>query len=358
VIVSLDCILVGPTTTTTSTSTTTTTSTSTTSTTTTSTTSSTTTTTTTAAPTTTTTTTTATPTTTTTTTVAFYSFLLNSTPNLNTGPLACADYAAFNRATFYASSTNGPNIVNGTFLYTDSGLTTLIPDGYYSDGTTYWFFQNGSTGDSGTPCSTTTTTSTSTSTTTTTTTAIPQYTFLVYDIDVNCNTSNPQPFWSFTNYANGFYYINGNLSTLYSLQSSVHTNYTNEITQVLAGTCGTTTTTTTIPTTTTTTTTEAPTTTTTTTENPITPTTTTTTSTTTTTTTTQIPADCYILTSAPFGGCTFVFKNENGVTITYNIPSQDEGLCFTACVTEVISDDCGFLSQGVGCFDPECNCPS
>jgi hypothetical protein len=180
---------------------------------------------------------------------------------------------------------------------------------------------------------------------------------LVYDVDVNCNTNNPQPFWSFTNYANGFYYINGNLSTLYSLQSNAHTNYTNEITQVLAGTCGTTTTTTTTATpTTTTTTTEAPTTTTTTTENPIPPTTTT--STTVTTSTTQIPADCHILTSAPFGGCTFVFKNENGVTITYNIPSQDEGLCFTACVTEVISDDCGFLSQGVGCFDPECNCPS
>jgi hypothetical protein len=208
-----------------------------------------------------------------------------------------------------------------------------------------------------TPTTTTTTTTSEPTTTTTTTTVTPQYTFLVYDVDVNCNTNNPQPFWSFTNYANGFYYINGNLSTLYSLQSNAHTNYTNEITQVLAGTCGTTTTTTTTSSpTTTTTTTEAPTTTTTTTENPIPPTTTT--STTVTTSTTQIPADCHILTSAPFGGCTFVFKNENGVTITYNIPSQDEGLCFTACVTEVISDDCGFLSQGVGCFDPECNCPS
>jgi hypothetical protein len=179
---------------------------------------------------------------------------------------------------------------------------------------------------------------------------------LIYDVDVNCNTTNPQPFWSFTNYANGFYYINGNLSTLYYLQSNTHTNYTNEITQVLAGTCGTTTTTTTTtqPPTTTTTTTEGPTTTTTTTtENP---TITTTTSTTVTTTTTQIPSECYILTSAPFGGCTFVYKNENGVTVTYNIPAEDQGLCFTACVTEVISDDCGFLSQGVGCLDPQCDC--
>jgi hypothetical protein len=78
--------------------------------------------------------------------------------------------------------------------------------------------------------------------------------------------------------------------------------------------------------------------------------------TTTTTSTTQIPSECYILTSAPFGGCTFVYKNENGVTVTYNIPAEDQGLCFTACVTEVISDDCGFLSQGVGCLDPQCDC--
>ena len=119
---------------------------------------------------TTTTTTTATPTTTTTTTVAFYSFLLNSTAGEATGPDACADYAAFNRATYYASSTNGPTIQSGTFLYTDSGLTINIPNGYYSDGTTYWFFQDGSTGDAGTPCVTTTTTTTTVAPTTTTTT--------------------------------------------------------------------------------------------------------------------------------------------------------------------------------------------
>jgi hypothetical protein len=108
-------------------------------------------------------TTTATPTTTTTTTtVAFYSFLLNSTSGLGNGPAACADYAVPNRATFYASSANGPTIQNGTFLYTDSGLTTPIPNGYYSDGTTYWFFSGGNTGDSGTLCSATTTTTTST----------------------------------------------------------------------------------------------------------------------------------------------------------------------------------------------------
>jgi hypothetical protein len=159
------------------------------------------TTTTTAAPTTTTsttsTTTTAAPTTTT-TTVAFYSFLLNSTSGLTTGPLACADFAAFNRATFYASFANGPTIVNGTFLYTNSGLTTPIPDGYYSDGTTYWFFQNGSTGDNGNPCNTTTTTSTTTTTTAapTTTTAAPTTTtttlaYQSYDLYFPCGTTTP-----------------------------------------------------------------------------------------------------------------------------------------------------------------------
>ncbi len=51
-----------------------------------------------------------------------------------------------------------------------------------------------------------------------------------------------------------------------------------------------------------------------------------------------------------------MYKDENGVTITLNIPSQDEGLCFTACVSEVISDDCGFLAQGIGCLDPQCDC--
>jgi hypothetical protein len=114
-------------------------------------------------------------TTTTTTTVTFYSFLLNSTSGLGTGPAACADYASFNRATFYASFANGNTIHSGTFLYTDSGLTTPISNGYYSDGTTYWQFTSGNTGDAGNPCvsPTTTTTTTAAPTTTTTTTAAP-----------------------------------------------------------------------------------------------------------------------------------------------------------------------------------------
>jgi hypothetical protein len=163
-----------------------------------------TTTTTTEGPTTTTTTTAGPTSTTSTTTVAFYSFLLNSTSGLTTGPSACNDYASFNRATFYASSANGPAIVNGTFLYTNSSLLTPIPDGYYSDGTTYWFFQNGSTGDNGTPCFTTSTTSTSTSTTTapitsttqgpttTSTTTEPCYGYNLAPVfDTTCTPSGP-----------------------------------------------------------------------------------------------------------------------------------------------------------------------
>ena len=71
---------------------------------------------------------------------------------------------------------------------------------------------------------------------------------------------------------------------------------------------------------------------------------------------TNLTSECYMLQSAPYGGCTFVFKNQNGATITRNIPSQDEGLCFTECVTEVISDNCGFVAKGVGCLDVECDC--
>jgi hypothetical protein len=143
---------------------------------------------------TTTTTTTAAPTTTT-TTVAFYSFLLNSTNGLGTGPAACADYASFNRQTYYSSFANGPTIVNGTFLYTDSALTTAIPDGYRSDGTTYWNFQGGDTGDNGNPCNTTTTTTTQAPTTTTTTAAPTTTTttlaFQSYDLYYPCGTTTP-----------------------------------------------------------------------------------------------------------------------------------------------------------------------
>lgn len=120
---------------------------------------------------------------------------MNSTDGLGTGPLACADYAANNRQTYYASFANGPTIVNGTFLYTDSALTTPIPDGYRSDGTTYWNFQGGDTGDNGSPCNTTTTTTTAAPTTTTTTAAPTTTTTTLaiqsYDLYYPCGTTTP-----------------------------------------------------------------------------------------------------------------------------------------------------------------------
>ena len=107
-------------------------------------------------------------------------FLLNSTPNLPTGISACNDYNTFNRANYYASRANGGTIQSGTFLYTDASQignpSYYIPDGYYSNGTLYWFFQNGSTSDNGTPCSVPTSTPTATTTQTATPTKTPSFT--------------------------------------------------------------------------------------------------------------------------------------------------------------------------------------
>ena len=69
-------------------------------------------------------------------------------------------------------------------------------------------------------------------------TSVAIYTYLRYDVDVpTCGTSNPQPFYSFTNYSNGYYYINGDLGTYYYISDSVHTSYINQITSVSATTC-------------------------------------------------------------------------------------------------------------------------
>jgi hypothetical protein len=101
-------------------------------------------------------------------------FLLNNTPNLPTGISACNDYNTFNRANYYASTANGGTIQSGTFLYTNASQignpSYYIPDGYYSNGTLYWLFQNGSTSDNGTPCSVPTNTPTNTQTNTQTNT--------------------------------------------------------------------------------------------------------------------------------------------------------------------------------------------
>ena len=76
------------------------------------------------------------------------SYLLNSSPQ-GTGFDACTQYNSFSRATYYSLS---GTIGSGTSLYTDAGLTTFVSDGYYSNGTNYWYFAGGSTADAGFPC--------------------------------------------------------------------------------------------------------------------------------------------------------------------------------------------------------------
>jgi hypothetical protein len=71
---------------------------------------------------------------------------------------------------------------------------------------------------------------------------------------------------------------------------------------------------------------------------------------------TPIESECYILNSAPFGGCSIEYVNQFGTTITDNIPAEDEGLCFTICARSIISDSCGFSTVGVPCDDPQCDC--
>jgi len=65
---------------------------------------------------------------------------------------------------------------NGTILYIDTGLTTTVPTGYYSNGTKVWYVDSGVAPGvltfedfCGIPITTTTSTTSTTSTTTTTT---------------------------------------------------------------------------------------------------------------------------------------------------------------------------------------------
>jgi len=65
---------------------------------------------------------------------------------------------------------------------------------------------------------------------------------------------------------------------------------------------------------------------------------------------------CYILPSAPFGGCSVQYIDQNGNTLTQNILPQDEGLCFTLCAISIISDTCNFTNLGISCLDSQCDC--
>jgi hypothetical protein len=76
-----------------------------------------------------------------------YSYLLNNGGEA-TGPDACNEYNSFVRATYYS---NQSSITTGTTLYL-SDYVTVVPDGYYSNGTNYWYFGGGVTSDLGTSC--------------------------------------------------------------------------------------------------------------------------------------------------------------------------------------------------------------
>ena len=68
-------------------------------------------------------------------------------------------------------------------------------------------------------------------------TPLTQYTYQTSDVNpTTCALSNTIQWWSYNNYSNGYYYINGP-GTLYSLSSATHTNYSNQITSVEGGTC-------------------------------------------------------------------------------------------------------------------------
>lgn len=143
---------------------------------------------------------------------------------------------------------------------------------------------------------------------TTTTTIAPRYSFIVYPtVDEFCNYSGTiTEVYSFTNYSNGFYIVNGTGTKQY-VESNGHSNYTNLVT-LASSPC--------IPATTTTTTTVPPTTTTTTTLPPPPPTTT--------TTTTFPPVDFTYTTSCAGGEGTGVItitgmSGGNGVNYEYSI---------------------------------------
>jgi hypothetical protein len=88
------------------------------------------------------------------------------------GATACDNWNnVIDRTTYYALY-SGCSATNGQQLYTDSGLTTLLPNGWYSNGTNYFQVVGGNgTLTNSTACTGTTTTTTAASTTTTTTAA-------------------------------------------------------------------------------------------------------------------------------------------------------------------------------------------
>ena len=186
----------------------------------------------------------------------FPAFLLNSTPNLPNGEDSCTDYNTFNRATFYSSTNNGGTIGSGTFLYTSqAGVgnpSFYIPDGYYSNGSTYWFFQNGSTSDVGTSCPAPTPTATTTPASTPTSTPPPPsptptptsvyYYYLVYDVNINCNAFNGVVYRTTTDYSSSiltgkYAYVNGDFGTLKYIETTYVQAFVNTLNSIVITDC-------------------------------------------------------------------------------------------------------------------------
>ena len=69
-------------------------------------------------------------------------------------------------------------------------------------------------------------------------TPVTRYTYITNNVNTStCATFNTIQWWSYNNYASGYYYINGP-GTLYLLEGSTHTNYSNQITSAVSSTCG------------------------------------------------------------------------------------------------------------------------
>ena len=117
------------------------------------------------------TTTTTTTSTTTTTTTSNQPVTFTLSYSTVDGATACSNYPTINTTQYYA--TPGSTLANSTTIYSDYGVPTLAPNGFYSNGVNHWTVAaNSGILNNQTSCTPTTTT---TSTTTTTTTAAPTY---------------------------------------------------------------------------------------------------------------------------------------------------------------------------------------
>jgi hypothetical protein len=134
-------------------------------------------------------------------------------------------------------------------IYKYSGVTgdtspIRIGTGHTTSNSINFYEKGGGTVLVATPTPTPTSTSSSTSTPTPTPSPTPtptatntsatRYTYTRFDVLNDCTGWNPVPVWSYNNYTDGYYTING---TLYELRSQTYTTYTNEITSATPSSC-------------------------------------------------------------------------------------------------------------------------